>query len=277
MGAMRIRTVMLIAFAAAVVMGSTVFRRAASGSFEAQTAPRPATAGSRTPVLVELFTSEGCSSCPPADALVARLLKEQPVPGAEIIVLKEHVDYWNRLGWNDRFSSAQFTTRQNRYSDVFRNETVYTPQMVVDGAVEFVGSSERRAVAAISSAAQTPKPVMSVELLPSKSSGTVVARVHLPEGTRVGHKDGPELFLAITEGGITSRIGEGENAGRTIDHEAVARALITPGAPGKESSAATQDVTLSLDSGWNRANLRIEAFLQEKASGRVVAVTSLPL
>src|SRR5213594_3831029 len=102
-------------------------------------------AAERGPVLVELFTSEGCSSCPPADALLARLEKSQPVAEAEIIVLSEHVDYWNRLGWRDPFSSVEFTLRQQRYTEGFRRDGAYTPQMVVDGRVEFVGSDERQA------------------------------------------------------------------------------------------------------------------------------------
>src|SRR5438309_4363112 len=109
-----------------------------------------------TPVLVELFTSEGCSDCPPADALLEKLIATQPIAGAEVIGLGQHVDYWDQQGWKDRFSSAALTNRQHVYGASFALESVYTPQMIVDGRAQFVGSDGNAARKAIERAIASP-------------------------------------------------------------------------------------------------------------------------
>ena len=121
-------------------------------------AARPAwrRAGAPVPILVELFTSEGCSSCPPADTLLTRLAAEKIVGGAQVVALAFHVDYWDRLGWKDRFSSAAFTERQHRYAAAWQTDRIYTPQAVVDGRVEFVGTDATRALDALTTSAARP-------------------------------------------------------------------------------------------------------------------------
>src|SRR5215468_9246058 len=157
--------VILGLLATAFVIGnqerSMVAARAVRQS-SAQSDAQPA--DKRTPVIVELFTSEGCSSCPPADEVLARLEREQPVAGAEIIALGEHVDYWNQIGWTDPFSSRSFSERQGAYAETFRLDGAYTPEMVVDGRVEFVGSDWNKAVAAITQAASAPKADVQITL-----------------------------------------------------------------------------------------------------------------
>src|ERR1700747_177588 len=138
-------------------VGSVCFLRAARTLTEST-----GDGGTHIPVLVELFTSEGCSSCPPADALLQRLERSQPVSGVELIVLSEHVDYWNDIGWKDPFSSHEYSERQSAYAAQFGLRSIYTPQMIVDGHFEFVGSDERRAKEAIANAPKVMKTRVSV-------------------------------------------------------------------------------------------------------------------
>ena len=212
-----------------------------------------------TAILLELFTSEGCSSCPPADALLARLSQSQPVAGVTLVVLSEHVDYWNDLGWKDPFSSARFSERQTRYG-----RRAYTPQAVVDGREDMVGSDE----GAIRSAAQAAgaKPHGLVQLSPAADGRSVrVAVSSLPS-------HGPaHVYLASVEDGLESRVERGENAGRTLRHFAVVRELRDIGvvAAGAESWSAEAP----LSSGTAK-KLRTIAFVQETAGGRVLATAA---
>ncbi len=161
------------------------------------------------PVLVELFTSEGCSSCPPADALLAKLDQQQRLGNAEIIALEEHVDYWDQLGWPDPYSSSQWTQRQQDYAATFRNDGVYTPQMVVDGRIEFVGNSQSRARTAIAEAAREPKAEIGLtKQSDSNGKATISIAVKMPPQSE-GQKT--QVWLAVTESGLHSNVLQGEN------------------------------------------------------------------
>ena len=229
-----------------------------------------AAAAPRNPVLVELFTSEGCSDCPPADALLARLDQEQFVPGAEAIVLSEHVTYWNHLGWSDPFSFDAIDQRQQTYAQHFSLDSVYTPQMVVDGATEFVGSDSAKLTRAVARAAATPKPALAIENVRRMPDGSVVFAVRA--ATRVE----ATLVAALAENATRSEVARGENAGRTLHHVAVVRVLKDFG-PGADDGLA-----LSLPAGFSRQEkngepLRLVVFLVAPSSGHVVAVAEQTL
>lgn len=240
---------------------------AAALSVRTLTHAAPAHAAPRTPVIVELFTSEGCSSCPPADALLSRFEKMTPVPGTQVIALGEHVDYWNRGGWADRFSSSRYSARQSDYSRAFGLAQVYTPQMVVDGRAQFVGSDEAAARAAIARAARQPKADVSVTR--SGGSDTLTVRVgRLPDSVR---NDPADVVLAITEDGLSSSIGGGENAGRTLAHAAVVRQLTVLGTTSGSAFTASPPVKL----GGSRRHAVV--FVQERSSRRIVGAAQTDL
>jgi hypothetical protein len=175
----------------------------------------------RVPVVVELFSSEGCSSCPAADVLLARLDREQPIAGAEVIALEMHVDYWNYLGWSDPFSQAAFSARQRKRAQYMGNAGVYTPQMVVDGQDEFTGSREMAATSAIERAVRTAH--VPVKLARDGDAITIdVGTIPTNETTRV--------MMAVTERGLRTNVLAGENRGSTLAHGPVVRSLRDVGA-----------------------------------------------
>ena len=228
----------------------------------------------RVPVLVELFTSEGCSSCPPADLALAHLDRTQPVAGAEIVPLSLHVDYWNRLGWADPFSSASFSARQSGYSRAWGVDRVYTPQVVVDGRVELLGSDEAKARRAVEEAARLPK--AAIELAPGESGGHAALRIRVRALPPITSGDTAELLVAITEDRLANDVPRGENAGRRLVHSAVVRDLAVVGALQPDASFETQR-PLHLKADWKRDALHAVAFVQERKSRKVLGVTRIQL
>src|SRR5260370_3356749 len=220
----------------------------------------------QSPVLIELFTSEGCSSCPPADALLERLDRSQRASGADLIVLSEHVDYWNDSGWKDPYSSHEYSERQSAYAGQFGLRSIYTPQMVVDGQFEFVGSDERRAKQAIESATKVMKTPVSVS---SRLSDEKTAILHMETGPLPSSStaESAGIFLAIADDSDESHVSRGENAGRTLKHVAVLRSLIRIGAVDK-SAGFSRDMKLRLNA-KNRRTLRLAVCVQEAYEGHV--------
>jgi hypothetical protein len=201
-----------------------------------------------TPVVVELFTSQGCSSCPPADALIHDIANDPALRG-RVIPLAFHVDYWDRLGWRDPFSSAEWTQRQARYARTMHLASAYTPQAVVNGTREFVGSNRAALSAALEKASNEKRG--EITLTARRDGNSFAATIH----ATVPAND--DLMLAIVEDGVTTKIEHGENAGRTITNDAIVRKLIrvTPG---------LKTVTVPLDAAWR--NVSATAFVQDRAT-----------
>ena len=208
---------------------------------------------SRAPVLVELFTSEGCSSCPPADRLLEQL-------DPQAIVLSEHVDYWNHDGWKDPFSSADSTSRQDAYRRRFNLASAYTPEMVVDGAVEFTGNLASRAAQEIAKAASQPKAALRMT---RTAAGLQV------EADAAAISAG--VFMALAGDSGVSQVSAGENKGRELHHVAIVRNIRKIGSI-KCGAAFSQMVKLP----DGAAVQRIVVFVQESDQGRVHGAAMLP-
>jgi len=229
----------------------------------------------RVPVLAELFTSEGCSSCPPADDLLRRLLGEQPVDGVEVIALSEHVDYWNRLGWRDPFSSEQFTQRQSDYARAMGTPQIYTPQLVVNGTIEVIGNDTHAVTDALARGARLPRATLSVSSAPVNSGLRVTVVVSdAPAQTASGPI---EVVVAVAEDDLVSEVSRGENARRRLRHDAVVRVLAPIGSllPGRQAGVFER-VMVAPDRSRAGA-LRLVAFLQDSKTRRILGVATRPM
>jgi hypothetical protein len=199
------------------------------------------------PVVVELFTSQGCSSCPPADALIHDIANDPSMRG-RVIPLAFHVDYWDSLGWRDPFSSAEWTQRQARYARTMHLSSAYTPQAVVNGTREFVGSN-RAAMSAALEKASNETSRSGIALAARREGNSLIATIHASVPTN------DDLMLAIVEDGVTTKIEHGENAGRTITNDAIVRKLIRV-RPGQS--------TVALDAAWR--SVSATAFVQDRTT-----------
>ena len=230
------------------------------------------------PVVVELFTSEGCSSCPAADRLLARLEQTQPVAGAQVIAIEEHVDYWNQLGWNDPFSSPAYRARQNDYALAFHATDIFTPQMVVNGQTGFVGSDMNRAYHEIGAAlpAATTQVALSANADP-RDPDLLDLSVQVSNPKSAKWRDS-NVYLAVTEKGLMTSVQGGENAGRTLRHSSVVRSFGVIGRVDPKGANGGQLVsTLRLPHEWKRENLHAVVFVQERGTLHITGANVIDL
>jgi len=224
-------------------------------------------------VVAELFASEGCSSCPPADEVLSRLVRE-PLGGTVVLGLGEHVDYWDHLGWTDPFSSPVFSRRQSEYQGrVFRTGSIYTPQIVVDGQFEAVGSDVSAVRGAIARAAGVPKAAVEVAVWPA-DAGHLSIHVQVTLPSVVAVREQADVVVALTQDHLTNDVRRGENGGRRLAHSAVVRSLtalgtLKPPARTFETTGAVPGV-----GDWNLDDLRVIGLLQERGSRRIVGAGS---
>ena len=225
----------------------------------------------KTPVIVELFTSEGCSSCPPADALLARMDKEQPVSNADIIVLEEHVDYWEKGGWHDRFSSSQYTDRQTQYAPRLKFNEVYTPQMIVDGSTQFVGNDAPSAINAVEAAAGKPKIALALAN-PVVDGHRVASSVSAPASDTPLPK--ADLYAVLIDPSETTQVQAGENKGRHLDHVGVVRSMKRIGKL-QDLGKGPLAFNLTAPSDMQPGNLRVVVFAQSSDLGPIKGAASV--
>ncbi len=245
----------------------------------AQTSPvnrEPETPGG--PVLLELFTSEGCSSCPPADALLTQLATISHPEGLELIPLSFHVDYWNGLGWKDPYSSPAFTTRQHDYARCLGEKSVYTPQLIVDGAVGLVGSDREGVLEAVESARKKPKAAILLTAgVSDEPSGQIPIRIRV-EPSRAHAGKPVDILVALTEDRLVSDVGRGENAGRRMKHTGVVRWTTSLGEWDLfASEGVTRTVQIPLGNDWKRRYLNVVAWLQEHSCGPAVGAARMAI
>ena len=233
---------------------------AACSSADAGTDTSPAaptmTRAGEAPLVVELFTSQGCSSCPPADRLLAKIARDGGASGRAVIPLSFHVDYWNDLGWADPFSLPAWTERQHQYADALGDNRVYTPELVVGGAAGMVGSQAGNVERAIADA----PPQRPVTASAQWARDTVVVTATAPADA--------DIVVAVWEQDTRTKIPRGENAGETLGSARVVRRLDRVAAAGQTGS-----VTVAIDPAWREVGA--VAFAQRR-DRRITGATLLP-
>lgn len=223
-------------------------------------------------VVMELFTSQGCSSCPPADELISRLGREQ-VPGARVIPLAFHVDYWNSSGWTDPFSSSLWSARQNDYARALHSDQLYTPQLVVNGTAQMVGSDERRVRQQIERdllhGDQGAVKFVRVAIDGSAIRADLRGRV---EHSLAGHDT--KVIVALYENNTATAVARGENSGRRLANDYIVRSLVSAFPLTTTDADVSGSVTIPVRPEWKRSNLGLAAFIQDSRSLAIYAAAA---
>ena len=213
--------------------------------------------------VIELFTSQGCSSCPSADHLLSETINEAKKDGRKIFALSFHVDYWNRLGWTDPFSNKKYSERQNEYASALNLNGVYTPQIIVNGTREFVGSNERALKDALSKSLNTT---------PTAAFKTLTATVQNNNAPAVkftldGNYDGCKINFALVSLSETTAIKRGENGGITLKNENVVRQFISI------SAAANGEINFKDSPLPSNNNMAIVAYIQRSSDLKIIGAS----
>jgi hypothetical protein len=237
-----------------------IFPACATLNVESQKLP---TGQAKPLVLVELYTSQGCISCPPADRLLAQMEKEQPNANAEIVTLALHVDYWNSVVWKDEYSSPIFSRRQDIYAQRFKINRIFTPQMIVDGQTQFVGNNAETAGKAITESAKIEKANIELE----KAENNLKVKI-----SNLQNREMTTIFLAVTEDKLSANIKGGENANRKLEYNSVVRELKSIGIIPPAQNNFEADVVLQLQPAWKKENLKFVIFAQENGSRKILGV-----
>jgi hypothetical protein len=220
-----------------------------------------------SPVLVELFTSEGCSSCPPADTFLQQLDEQQPISGTQLIVLSEHVDYFNHEGWRDPYSSHLFTDRQYAYVHALGLNDAYTPQILADGVYDLWGKKLQQAEDLLRKAAASPKVPIRIRSA-SIDHKILLLRAQIEvDGTEESHS--AQIYAAVALDHAESQVLQGENRGRRLKHVAVVQILKTIGKL-KKGETVDEDISIKLNPAADDKNLRLIVFVQESGPGKVL-------
>ena len=230
----------------------------------------------RVPVLVELFTSEGCSSCPPADSLLLKLDSQQSIQQAEVIALEEHVDYWNHDGWIDPYSAPEWTQRQQDYVSSFKLDGVYTPQIIINGQSQVIGSRFEEVITAIKEAAGRPALEISIRKEQADARGSLRVTANVGALGGWSSSDSAEVWLAVSESDLSSSVSRGENKGKELHHAPALRMLRRMGTTdsSKQALAFSGSIAVSPKPSWKTDHLRLVVFVQEKKSRHVLGAAS---